>query len=369
MRVLAALSGGVDSSVAAARMVGEGHEVIGVTMKLWEGPGGEAPTAGCCTVSDAEDARRVAGVLGIPYYVLDYTDEFADGVVDRFVADYAAGRTPNPCIECNRTVKFDRLLGHAEELGCDLLVTGHYARVEERGGTWHLLRGVDRSKDQSYVLTMLGQPELARIRFPVGTMTKAETRAEAAAVGLRTADKPDSQDICFVGQGDYRDLVRRLAPDAAEPGDVVDLTGEVVGSHGGVMDFTVGQRRGLGVSVGEARYVVELRPDRREVVLGRRDDLASDGALVEGMTWVSGEPPVARDGLSAKIRYRAQPAPVASMRHVTDGWEVRFEEAEPAVAPGQTLAVYRDEEVLGGGIIRRPVGQSSGWSSSASAAS
>ena len=366
MRVLAALSGGVDSSVAAARMVAEGHEVIGVTMKLWEGPNGEAPTAGCCTVSDAEDARRVAGVLGIPYYVLDYTDEFADGVVDRFVTDYAAGRTPNPCIECNRTVKFDRLLGHADELGCDLLVTGHYARVEERDGSWHLLRGVDRTKDQSYVLTMLGQAELARIRFPVGAMTKTETRAEAAKIGLRTADKPDSQDICFVGQGDYRDLVRRLAPSAAEPGEVVDLDGSVVGSHGGVMDFTVGQRRGLGVAVGEARYVVELRPDRREVVLGRRDDLAASGALVEAVSWVSGQPPVSEGGLSAKIRYRAQPAPISTLRGSGDHWEVQFVEPEAAVAPGQTLAIYRGEDVLGGGIIRRAVGQASSSSSSAS---
>lgn len=355
MRVLAAMSGGVDSSVAAAAMVAEGHDVVGVTLKLWEGPNGEAPTAGCCTVSDAEDARRVAAQLDIPYYVLDYTDAFAAGVVDRFVGDYVAGRTPNPCIECNRTVKFDQLLGQLDELGCDVLVTGHYARVERRDGRWVLRRGVDPTKDQSYVLSMLGQAELARTRFPVGGLTKAETRLEAERLGLRTAAKADSQDICFVGQGDYRELVRRLAPAATEPGDVVDADGTVLGSHDGVMGFTVGQRRGLGVAVGEPRFVVELRPDRREVVVGRRADLDAVGAVVGGVSFVAGHPPADDEGLAARIRYRAEPTPLAALVGEGDRWEAHFAAPQPAVAPGQTLTVYAGDEVVGGGIIEAPI--------------
>lgn len=352
LRVLVAMSGGVDSSVAAAAMVEAGHDVVGVTLKLWEGPDGEAPTAGCCTVADAEDARRVAAQLDIPYYVLDYTESFATGVVERFVADYAAGRTPNPCVECNRTVKFDRLLGHAAELGCDLLVTGHYARVEERDGRWMLLRGVDPAKDQSYVLTMLGQAELSKVRFPVGGLTKAETRARAADLGLRTAAKADSQDICFVGQGDYRALVRRLAPETLAPGSVVDTTGVRLGDHDGVAGFTVGQRRGLGLAVGEPRYVVEVRPERREVVVGRRADLLAASATLDAIDFVSGSAPESVVGLSAKIRYRSEPVPVGGLARNDAGWIVTFTTPQPAVTPGQTLALYRGDEVVGGGIVR-----------------
>ena len=355
MKVLVAMSGGVDSSVAAAVAVEAGHDVVGVTLKLWEGPNGEAPTAGCCTVSDAEDARRVAAQLDIPYYVLDYTAEFTGGVVDRFVADYASGRTPNPCVECNRTVKFDHLLSHADELGCDVLATGHYARVDRAGDRWRLLAGADPTKDQSYVLSMLGQEELARIWFPVGGMTKTETRERASALGLRTAAKPDSQDICFVGQGDYRAIVRELAPDAAVPGDLVTADGTVLGRHDGVVDFTVGQRRGLGLSGGEPRFVLEIRPDTAEVVVGARADLAAGGAVVADMRFVAGEPPADRTGLSAKVRYRSEPAPISGLGLDGDAWSVAFVDPQTAVAPGQTLAIYRDDEVVGGGIIAAAV--------------
>jgi tRNA-specific 2-thiouridylase len=271
MRALVAMSGGVDSSVAAAMMQAEGHDVVGVTLKLWSGPNGEAPTAGCCTVSDAEDARRVAAQLDIPYYVLDFTEEFRAGVVDRFAGDYGSGRTPNPCIECNRTVKFDRLLSSLDDFGTEVLVTGHHARNHVVDGAWRLLRGNDRAKDQSYVLSMLTQDELSRVRLPVGELTKHEVRSMAAGMGLRTAAKPESMDICFVGQRDYRGFLRDAAPDVFTPGSVVGTDGVELARHDGIAGFTIGQRRGLGVAVGEPRFVVRIEPGTSTVILGRRD--------------------------------------------------------------------------------------------------
>jgi tRNA-specific 2-thiouridylase len=351
MRAMVAMSGGVDSSVAAAQMVAEGHEVIGVTLKLWEGPKGELPTAGCCTVSDAEDARRVAAQLGIPYYVLDYTEPFMDGVVGRFIADYASGRTPNPCVECNRTVKFDRMLSHALELDCDVLVTGHYARVRRDGSGWHLHRGVDATKDQSYVLSMLDQEALARTRFPVGELTKDETRAIAGELRLRTANKPDSQDICFVGDDDYRGFVRRHAPEAARAGKVVDVDGREVGTHDGVTDFTIGQRRGLGVAVGEPRFVVGIDAGSATITIGRRADLDVVGAVLSNVSFVAGTAPGDRR-VDAQVRYKGGTVP-ARLEGEGTMWRLVFEQPVAGVAPGQTAVFYRGDEVLGGGIIER----------------
>jgi tRNA-specific 2-thiouridylase len=344
--VMVAMSGGVDSSVAAAIAVEEGHDVIGVTMRLWEGPDGSLPTAGCCTVADAEDARRVAAQLDIPYYVLDYSEAFRDGVVDRFLSEYAAGRTPNPCIECNRTVKFTQLLDRASELDCELLYTGHYARnVAGADGRRRLLRGVDRRKDQSYVLSMLDCRQLDRLRFPVGFMTKDETRAAAGRLGLRTADKPDSQDICFVGSGDYRGFVETHAPETRIPGPVVTTDGDVVGSHEGIVDFTVGQRRGLGVAVGEPRYVTRIDAATSTVVIGSREDLAIREIELSDLTWVSGHPPV---GSRIDVQVRAHGEAVPAERV---GSTVRLDRTEHGVAPGQTAALYRGDEVVGGGIV------------------
>ena len=344
MRVLAAMSGGVDSSVAAALSKEQGHEVIGVTLKLWSGPNGEAPTAGCCTVSDAEDARRVAAQLDIPYYVLDYTEDFTTGVVERFISDYATGRTPNPCIECNRTVKFDRLLGSLDELSCDLLVTGHHARSRNSSGGWELLRGKDRDKDQSYVLSMLTQCELTRTRFPVGELTKAEVRHTAAELGLRTAHKPDSMDICFVGARDYRSFLRQTAPLAFTQGPVVDTSGTELAAHRGIADFTIGQRRGLGVALGEPRYVVRIEPETATVVLGSRDQLAVTRLELAGLTWTSGTP---TDGeVWAQYRAHGDPVPASIL-----GDTLTFHQPQQAVAPGQTVAFYHQDRVLGGALI------------------
>ncbi|MGD2043728.1 MAG: tRNA 2-thiouridine(34) synthase MnmA [Acidimicrobiia bacterium] len=344
MRVLVAMSGGVDSSVAAALMKDAGHDVMGVTLKLWSGPGGEAPTAGCCTVSDAEDARRIAAQLDIPYYVLDHTDDFKDGVVDRFVHDYAAGLTPNPCIECNRTVKFDRLLRRLDDFECDVLVTGHHARTREVDGTWQLLRGEDTAKDQSYVLSMLTQRELSRTRFPVGELTKKEVRRVAAGMGMRTAHKPESMDICFVGQRDYRGFLRDNAPEAFEPGTVVDSGGEEVGTHDGVAGFTVGQRRGLGVAVGEPRFVIRIDAEEATVVVGRREELGIDSVHLHELTWTSGS---GFDG-ALMAQYRAHGEPVKSW---LEGDKLSFEVTQEAIAPGQTVAFYDGDVVLGGALI------------------
>lgn len=348
MRTLVAMSGGVDSSVAAARMVADGHEVIGVTLKLWAGPNGEMPTSGCCTVSDSEDARRVAAQLDIPYYVLDYTEDFSRGVIDGFVSDYLSGRTPNPCVECNRTVKFSRLMSQAAEFDCDVVVTGHYARVDRHAGRYRLRRGTDTAKDQSYVLSMLGQDQLSRVRFPVGDLEKASVRELAAELGLRTAYKAESMDICFVGRRDYRTFLRGQAPEAVEPGALVTTEGREVGVHDGIAGFTVGQRRGLGVALGEPHYVVAVDAPTRTVTIGTKDHLTSGGIELSGMTWTSVplEP-----GTKTLVQYRAHSEAVEATWS-GDG-TVEFVEPQMAVAPGQTAAFYRGDEVLGGGIISR----------------
>lgn len=349
MRALVAMSGGVDSSVAAALMLEAGYDVVGVTLKQWVGSGGAMPTAGCCTVSDAEDARRVAAQLGVPYYVLDYVDEFTEAVVEPFGASYLAGTTPNPCIECNRKVRFSALLDRTNELDADVLVTGHHARVRRTGDRWNLLRAVDGTKDQSYVLHMLGQPELSRIRLPIGEMTKTEVRRRAVEMGLRTAAKPDSQDICFVGDGNYRDFLRSQASEAIRPGPIVDATGEQLGSHDGVIDFTIGQRKGLGISLGEPRYVIGIDHPTATITLGRKADLATGGFRVEQATWVAGSaPPEGR--FDVKVRYKSNPE-AGLVSPVPGGAVVTFEEPQGAIAPGQAAVFYRAGEVIGGGTI------------------
>lgn len=349
VRVLVAMSGGVDSSVAAALMLEQGHEVVGVTLKQWEEPDGTLPTAGCCTVADAEDARRVADRLDIPYYVLDYVDEFRAAVVDDFGRSYLEGRTPNPCIECNRRVRFGALLERVSSLGCDALATGHHARVAFTDGRWRLLAGLDADKDQSYVLHMLGQSELESMLLPIGELTKDEVRSHADRLGLRTATKPDSQDLCFV-DGDYRRFLRKHFPDTDRPGAIVDAAGTVVGDHPGTAGFTVGQRRGLGVSVGEPRFVISTDPATATVTIGPRSALASSGCRVAGVTFVAGTPPEPGTEVEVKVRYRSRPVP-ATMTPDEDAWVVRFDTHQHAIAPGQSAVFYRGSEVVGGGTI------------------
>jgi tRNA-specific 2-thiouridylase len=345
------MSGGVDSSVAAALLVEAGHQVVGITLKQWEDVDGNLPTAGCCTVGDAEDARRVAAQLDIPYYVLDYVAEFRRAVVEPFGSGYLAGRTPNPCVECNRTVRFKALLERTAELGADMLATGHYARVGRHPGGFQLKRGIDPGKDQSYVLYMLTQEQLSHIQLPVGELTKREVREYAARLSLRTAAKPDSQEICFVGAGNYRDFLAEHFPETARPGPIVDMSGARVGSHPGTAGFTIGQRRGLGVALQEPKYVVEIDSDNSTIVIGDRPDLVAAGCVVENVSFVAGQPP-ADEAVDVKVRYRSRPVP-ARLAAEGDRWRVMFDDPQAAVAPGQAAVFYHDDVVVGGGTIER----------------
>jgi tRNA-specific 2-thiouridylase len=338
-RVLVAMSGGVDSSVAAALLRDAGHDVTGVTLKLW---GGESDS-GCCSAADVEDARRVAAQLDIPHYVFNFADDFESRVVGPYVDAYADGRTPNPCVECNRSIKFGRLLDRADALGFDAVSTGHHARVRrDDAGRWQLRRGLDAAKDQSYVLYMLGQSELDRTLLPVGELTKAQVRDHATRLELRTAAKPESMDVCFITRGGREEFVTARA--GAHPGAVVDGDGAVIGAHDGVTGFTIGQRRGVGVATGERRYVVDLDAAAATVTLGQREDLLCDAVELRDLRFVDGAPAAGRL-LDLQVRAHGTPLPGR-----LDGSGVRFERPQPRVAPGQVVALYNGDTLLGGGI-------------------
>jgi tRNA-specific 2-thiouridylase len=339
-RVLVAMSGGVDSSVAAARLLEAGHAVVGVTLKLWGG----ASDSGCCSVADVDDARRVARRLGIEHHVFNFGDDFDAHVVAPYVADHAAGRTPNPCIECNRHLKFDRLLRRADALGFGAVATGHHARVVERpDGTRRVARGKDASKDQSYVLHMLDQRVLGRVSFPVGELTKAEVRAEAARLGLATADKPDSQDVCFITAtgGRERFLGDRIR---TTPGTVVDSAGTAVGTVAAVELVTIGQRHGLGLPGGSApRYAVAVDVPAATVTVGTRADLLTDRVALLDIAWSAG----AVDGpLLAQVSAHGAPRPCR-----VEGRDVVWQEPSRRVAPGQSVVLYEGDEVVGAGEV------------------
>ena len=351
------MSGGVDSSVAAALVARERAEadVIGVWMRTHADlPEGYELSRSCCSPDAADDARRVAQILGIPFYVLNVEREFGTRVIDAFVDAYLDGATPNPCQACNQYIKFDELLRRGlAAYGADAVATGHYARLEWRDGRWRLMRAADHDKDQTYFLWVLDQDQLARTRFPLGELTKPEVRALAAELALPTAQKPESQEICFVPLGDYRALLEERRGYGGDPGPIVDADGTRIGTHTGYAHYTVGQRHGLGVALGEPVYVREVRPSTNTVVIGRRDEVAQRTMSVSGARFTAGEPPQERFEASVRIRHRAPDVPAEVTMIGRDRFAVETVEAVWAPAPGQAAVLYDGGECLGGGRIAR----------------
>jgi len=347
-RVVIAMSGGVDSSVAAALLVEQGCEVIGITMHL----AGEGSR--CCSLDDADDARRVAERLGIPFYVANYTDQFRVEVMESFADAYLAGRTPIPCVTCNRRFKFHHLLARARALGAERVATGHYARLERDPDTEQvrLRRAADPRKDQSYFLFDLAQAQLRQIEFPLGELSKTEVRARARALELATAEKPESQEICFVPDGDYARVVEQLRPDALPGrGEVVDETGRVLGEHPGIHHFTVGQRQGLGIATGQRLFVTRIDAKANRIVVGSADQVLAQGALLERVSWVAGAPPAQAVPAQVRVRYRHEGAPALVEPMPQNCARVTFETPVRAVSPGQAAVFFAEDEVLGGGWI------------------
>lgn len=345
--VLVAMSGGVDSSVAALLLHEEGYQVIGGMMRLWAEEGG--PPNRCCSPEAEEGARQLCDRLGVPFHLFDFEVEFKCDVVDYFVSEYAKGRTPNPCLACNRHIKFGLLLEKALQLGADSLATGHYARVRHANGAYQLLRGIDRGKDQSYVLYMLGQSELARLLFPLGEYTKEWVQAFARDRGLPAADREESQEVCFT-MGDYRGFLRARPEVQLEPGPILDEGGKVLGEHQGLPAYTIGQREGLGLASTHPFYVLEIDTDHNALVVGPRQSLARLELKARRVHFVSGKGPSDPVEVQAKIRYRA-PAAKAVLTHRGDEAHVRFAKPQLAVTPGQAVVFYDGDLVLGGGII------------------
>jgi tRNA-specific 2-thiouridylase len=347
-RIVVAMSGGVDSSVVAALAARTGAEVIGITLQLYDHGEAVGRSKTCCAGRDIYDARAVAERLGIAHYVFDYESRFRASVIDRFADEYARGRTPIPCVSCNQSVKFTDLLSLARDLGADCLATGHYVRRVAGAGGPELHRAADPARDQSYFLFATTRPQLDFLRFPLGGLPKTLVRALAADLDLPVAAKPDSQDICFVPNGDYAAVVKKVRPEAAQPGEIVDAEGRVLGGHEGLIHFTIGQRRGLDIGGrAEPLYVVRLDPEARRVVVGPKAALAVRAARLSGLNWL-GEGQ--REGLSVKVRSMARPAPASF-----DGEAVRFDSPEYGVAPGQAAAIYDGDRLLGGGWIEETV--------------
>jgi tRNA-specific 2-thiouridylase len=353
-RVLCAMSGGVDSSVAAALLVEAGYDVIGVTMKLWRGeddPFAAHRFGGCCTIGDSTDARTVANQLGIPYYVLNMQDEFDSAVIDDFVSEYSRGHTPNPCARCNEFIKFRAFLDRADELGCDLIATGHYARIEEENGVFHLRRGRDHRKDQSYVLGMLTQQELSRVLLPIGDMEKSATREKAASLGFCVAAKPDSQEICFVADGDYASFVEERLPQLKTPGAVVSESGEKLGEHRGLARYTVGQRKGLGIASHEPLFVTKIDAVNNAIVVGPRESLGRETLSARGAKWAQAIPK-SGEKLAAQTRAHSKAMECEIESAGEYEFSIRFENPHPGVSPGQMCVLYRGDEVIGAGTIK-----------------
>jgi tRNA-specific 2-thiouridylase len=340
-KVLVAMSGGVDSSVAAVLLQEQGFDLIGVTMSLY--CGSRAAESGCCSLNAARDAKLIADRLGFPHYTVNFKDDFQRLVINDFINEYRQGRTPNPCIRCNQFIKFALLLNKAQALGADRVATGHYARIVGS----RLLKGKDAKKDQSYVLYRLTQEQLAQIMFPLGELTKSEVRQKAKTLGLPVADKPESQEICFVEDDDYGRFIREQAPELVKPGEIIDRAGKVIGQHEGIAFYTIGQRKGLGHHRGEPKYVVGLDRERNAVIIGDDADTLQRELKARDLSFISGPAPSGPLAITAKIRYNS---PAAAATLYPDG-KVVFEQPQRAVTPGQSVVFYQGEEVLGGGII------------------
>ncbi|MDD5382709.1 MAG: tRNA 2-thiouridine(34) synthase MnmA [Candidatus Margulisbacteria bacterium] len=344
-KVVVAMSGGVDSSVAAAILKEQGHDLIGITMNL--ACVENASDRSCCSLAAARDAAVVADKLGFPHYTLNLKDDFRRLVIENFIDEYRRGRTPNPCIRCNQLIKFDQLLKKAKELRADLIATGHYARIQKL----RLLKGKDAKKDQSYVLYRLDQEQLAHVIFPLGEMTKSEVRGRARELKLPVADKEESQEICFVENDDYVSFLKKEAPELVKPGEIVDITGKIVGQHEGIAFYTIGQRKGVGAHRGEPKYVIRIDPEKNTVIIGDDPDTLKGELLAEGVTFISGnilQKPLA---VTAKIRYNSPEAEAVVSPLAGDKVKVEFKQPQRAITPGQSVVFYQGEEVIGGGII------------------
>ncbi|MFY9174569.1 MAG: tRNA 2-thiouridine(34) synthase MnmA [Peptococcia bacterium] len=354
-KVVVAMSGGVDSSVAAALLLEEGYEVIGITMQIWQPDEEEDErNGGCCSLTAVNDARRVADRLGIPYYVMNFQDLFAEKVIDYFTEEYLQGRTPNPCIACNRYIKFESLFQKAMGLGADYIATGHYVKniYDQERGRYLLYKAEDMTKDQSYALYTMTQEQLARTLFPLGNYTKTVIRQKAAELGLLVADKPDSQEICFVTDNDYKRFLRqRVEPDRIKPGNFLNTQGEIIGRHEGLAYYTVGQRKGLGLALGYPAYVVALDPEKNAVIVGRDEEVFQQGLYAEDHNFIAFPELTEPVEVEAKIRYSAIPAPAVISPEADGRVKVIFQDKQRAITPGQAVVYYQGDLVVGGGTI------------------